>query len=684
MKKPMIFLFALMMISSLSFGAGLKFTWVGYGNNCNPAAGSPTDWQNPCNWVVSLIVPNPNPILAGTSTWPGQNPLEDDDYVLFDDGNIWSITNVPTCKIGRLEINNHITWPFNTDITLQAAIDGNTLTIKGGMVFTNLWHVKIEDGCALLCNDPYKRVKIVCEPGVNFWQKDFANFDAADYSAGGTVCDQANKGFVLEANAADHAEFIQQFNTTQPVKGWIEYVFDDNKYHFICPPVTSESTPEFLPPNSSCRIPNSLFTFTGDYLRKFNNGGTWDNWLGSLNGYWDPLADITTGRGYEYYGAPGNNSGGIYSFYGTLNSQDPLNCPPLNPLGNYELVLPVNTPGWNFIGNPFASAIQFVQAACCYPGPGWVWDLGKTDPWAYYWDNSLANYHVYNWFTGVGNGPLIDRTLIPRSQGFFVHVFSYQPGAPHIPSGSDIAVGNQARVFRPNNSIGKSVTTNVMNVSLKGESGKAVDEAIINFRDDANGAEFNRLLDAYKFFNEITNPSQLYFKTSDNVYAAVKTLKLATGNVMYPLYIRVTSTGTYTLDVKEISTFSANTGILLKDNKTNTTIDLKANPVYTFTATAGDDDARFSLYFTDVLYGINNLTDNTFTIYSYDKSIYVQNNDPKLSAGTVLVYDIIGKQMLQENLNSGITRINANLNKGFYIVSVKTDKGVYNQKVYIN
>jgi hypothetical protein len=163
----------------------------------------------------------------------------------------------------------------------------------------------------------------------------------------------------------------------------------------------------------------------------------------------------------------------------------------------------------------------------------------------------------------------------------------------------------------------------------------------------------------------------------------MKTLKLANGNMMYPVWLRVLGTGTYTIEAKDL-TLSANSGVTLKDNKTNTTVDLKVNPVYTFTATAGDDDARFSIYFSDVL-GLNKLDDGSFKVYSYDNSIYIQNNDQKSSVGTVLVYDMIGKQMMQEKLSSdAITRINTNLNTGFYIVSVKTDKGVYNQKVYIN
>jgi hypothetical protein len=715
MKKLLTFLFALMMISSLSFGNGSMWLWTGAAT----FGGSPTDWTNSGNWAAPQALPYGEPvgiipIWGPAGDYPGSIPANTGDFPVFNDGGLDIVTNVPNVTLGRFEVTYFPGSTQPTNVYLSGAFDGATITMRGPsaqiIAEGTLWIVSVGEASLLNCNQTFypNRVKLVMKPGAHFWQKDAATFDPADFSNGGTFCPTVNyvgnKGFVLEAVPGNHAEFIQQKNTSQAVKGYLQVCLDDNNYHFVCPPITSQSIlsainpilwplGEFTSPNDWCRKPNSLCIFDGDWVRKFSNGALWNNWLGAVGGCFNPVVDIETGRGYEVYGNPLNslNTTGNYEFYGTFNSQDPLNSPPgfptfgVNPLGNFELTLPVTAPGWNFIGNPFASAIIFAEPSGQQTaGVGWVWDLGKTDPWVYWYDNTLAGYRIYNWFTGVGTGSMPAKREIPRSQGFFVHVTTFQPGAPHIPSGSDIAVGNQARVFRGNRGIEKSVIANIMNVSLKDESGKTVDEAIINFRDDGNGTEFNRILDAYKFFNEITNPSQLYFKTSDNVEAAIKTLKLATGNVMYPLYMRVTSTGTYTLDVKEISTFSPNTGILLKDNKTNTTVDLKVNPVYTFTATAGDDNDRFGLYFTDVLYGINNLTGNTLKVYSYDKSIYIQNNDPKTTAGTVLVYDMIGKQIIQENLNSSITRINTNLNKGFYIVSVKTDKGLYNQKIYIN
>jgi hypothetical protein len=683
MKKPVMILFALMFVSHFTFGLGKYWRWNG---------GFTGDWTFPDNWqlIAGGALPYPGAPGPGPGLYPGQTAADVDDWVVFNEMIPIIVVKVPTCTLGMLEITYVPPQNMGTLVNFLGgdpfgfvgppfSADGNTITINtpnAALVSLNLhWTVKVDNGCQLDLDNtgnlstPDNRVKLVCMPGAHFWQKNSAIFYPADYSAGGTVCDQVNKGFVLEANAADHAEFIQQFEATQTVKGWIEYVFDDNKYHFVCPPVTSEFTPEFLQQNSSCRKPNCLFTFTGDYLRKFNNGGTWDNWLGNLNGYWDPLADITTGRGYEYYGAPGNNPGGIYSFYGTLN--------------NLDITLPVTDPGWNFIGNPFPSAITFGEpCACPIAGIGWTWNAAYNDPIAYWWDNTLNNYRYYNWYIGLGNGAnYSERRTIPRSQGFFVYARALHQNGSTDP----ITIGNLARIFRGTEQIGKSVITNNMNITLKDASGKIIDEAVINFREDASGTEFNHLLDAYKIYNYYTNPSQLYFKTTDNVDAAMKTLKPETGKVMYPVYMKVVNSGTYSLDVRDISSFSANTGILLKDNKTDITVDLKANPVYTFTATAGDDNARFSLYFSDVLNGVNNLTEISYQVYSNDKSIYIKNNDLKSATGTAVVYDMIGKQMIQENLNSdGITMINTNLSIGFYIVSVKTDKGVYNQKIYIN
>jgi hypothetical protein len=668
MKKLLTFLFALMLMSNFSFGQGNYFEWTGAVN---------TDWNNAGNWT--LPAPLPYGEAGGASTWPGE--AASGDYAVINNGLFNIITNVPSITLGRLEVTYLPGFSIPSFALLSGVVDGDVLTMRSPsaeiLAENTFWVVKIEEGSFLDLNmlGGPNRVKLVCQPGANFWQKNSATFFPAEY----LNCD-GEKGFVLEATATNHAEFIQQESTSQLVKGWMQYVLNDDKYHYFCAPVTSVwpaiGDPEFS--LKFCRIHNSICVFDGDYFRKFNNGINWEAWMGNCSPIvTNPAINFETGRGYEYYGNSANNPSGLYEIYGTFNSQNPT-----------AITLPVTSAGWNMIGNPFPSAITFGEPSGAQTaGQGWSWNFVDIDPIAYYWDNALnagaGGYHHYNWLTGVGNGPLITpdgqggaRRLLARSQGFFVYVVNY--GA------STISVGNLARVFRGSSLIGKSVVANNMNLTLNDASNKPIDDAIINFREDATGTDYNRLMDAYKLFNDITHASQIYFKTTDDVDVATKTLKLENGNTMYPLYLKVTGTGTYSIEASDINTFGANTGISLKDNKTNITVDLKANPVYTFTASAGDDDARFTLYFSDVL-GINNMDNNAFKVYSFDNSIYIQNNELKNSNGTVLVYDMIGKEMMQEKLGSdAITRINTNLSTGFYIVSVKTNKGVYNQKVYIN
>jgi hypothetical protein len=628
---------------SLTMNPPLENKWQG---------GVSGDWQSLNNWSL------------GHLPTTGENNI-------FDNGLTIDCYNVPSATLNNLYIKYN-TNNIPTSVTLRTGLatsqqnDGQEITflpsLQGGAHYAD---IDIENGCSLNCNVIGQRVKIICEPGVHVSLASFANFHPAQYSP-----PVFEKGFILKTNNIRHAELIQQDNTSQNIKGWVEYIFDDNKYHFLTPPITSvwPLTGEFL--NIFYRKPNCLCVFNGDYLRKFTNGVGWGNWLGNVGSCTSAtIVNIETGKGYEYYGNPLNNPTGLYSFYGPLNT------------GSVTVLATISA-GWHFIGNPFPSAVSFgpYNQNNPTPGPGWTWDCGYIDPVAYWWDNRNGGfYRFYNWYIGSGNSlNQAESRTIPRSQGFFVNVVFTSPPE------SNIIIGNQARIFRGTEQIGKSILTNNMNVTLNDASGKIIDEALINFRDDASGNDFDRLRDAYKFYNDITNVSQLYFKTTDNVDVALKTLQLINGQVMYPLYMKVVYTGTYSLDVKDISTFSPNTSILLKDNKTNTTVDLKVNPVYNFSANAGEDDARFSLYFTNVL-GFHTLCDNNFKVYSYDNSIFIQDNDPKGSKGKIFVYDMIGRQMMQQELyNEAITRINTNLNKGIYIVSIKTDKGVYNQKVYIN
>jgi hypothetical protein len=669
MKKSIFILCAQIILTTCLYAQlGNLWQWTGAIN---------TDWQVAGNW--NKLDP-PYPGITGTSAqFPGQIATEDE--VDFD-ANIMNVseqpvlvTDVPTCSLGAmLVICNPPEWLFPV-MCLNGAEDGVTITLKTPSpqriaFYGDYWYtLRIDESCSLDLNNTlgsftnFNRVKLIAEPGAHIWQKTGASFYPADY----TLCD-GQKGLLLEADAENHAEMVEQEEVPQPVKGWIEYYLPDGQYHYISPPVTSTwpATGEFA--NLFCRKHNSLGVFSGDYLRKFDSVACpptgWCNWMGTT-GWFDPALNIETGRGYEYYGTPGSDP--VHAFYGTFNS------------GTFyaPITLPITSGGWNFIGNPFPSAIIFQTTCAPTPGPGWEWNFNYVDPVAYYWDNMMGCYQYYNWYTGIGNGLFPpERRTIPRSQGFFVYVSVYSP-----PS-SDIKINNYARFFRGHIQIGKCLVANYLQVILNDGSGIYHDDAIVGFKNEANDFHYDPLRDAYKLYNDTTRISQLYFQTDDHTDVAMKTLKGKTGNVMVPLRMKVAKTGNYSLTFKDLTTFSPGTGISLKDNKTGTITDLTQSPVYHFSASAGDDDSRFSLCFTNVQNGIPDQDEIGFRVYVFDHSIFIRNNVPERISGTLAVYDLIGRTMMMEEFSiDGTTKIKTSLKSGIYILSVRTEKGIYNQKV---
>jgi hypothetical protein len=664
MKKLLTFLLV-MAIASLTFGAST--TWQG---------GAAGDWQNAGNWTGGLPALGNDPVIGATT-------------ILGGSPTVVVIYHVPTVNLNNMTITG-ATPSTNCDVTLRTGAaggggnDGQVLNFyTDAAQGSHQADINVRYGCVLHCNTAGERVDIWCHPGVRFRVESTLNaslwVDGHFYPALYPPCSFHN-GLALFAGTnaqgvIGHAEFVEQNHSSSPnngltgVRGWVEFDFPNvtASWHEISIPVANDPTLKTGVKNI-CRISNCLCTFEGDYVRKYINGagGGWDVLLGNF--FCDnPILDVEVGRGYEVWAVASPKN----QIYGTYN-----NAPVGSPI---TLPMAVGQTGWNFIGNPFPSGIKFTANSGSSP-TGWDWDLFNIEPWVCYWDNGVPvieggpQYRYYNIVDGT-HIPASTNDVIPRGQGFFAYAYN---------GFYAIKIDNQARNFQTTTSIGKSVEVsadNLLRVDLS--NGTSGDEVLIKMNNQDATPNYDMKGDFYKMFQNSSDRSEIYSRTADNVNVVLNSLKPTTGTVAVPVYVNVGPTGTYTLTISE-NTYSAKTGILLRDTKTNTTVDLRTTPSYTFTATAGDDPARFIITFTDVLSGINNLSSNGFGFYSFENSIYVQNNTKNIS-GTITVYDMIGKEVVQTNLaNDAITRINTNLNKGFYIVSVKTGDGLYSQKVYIN
>ncbi|MCB9016342.1 MAG: T9SS type A sorting domain-containing protein, partial [Lentimicrobiaceae bacterium] len=118
------------------------------------------------------------------------------------------------------------------------------------------------------------------------------------------------------------------------------------------------------------------------------------------------------------------------------------------------------------------------------------------------------------------------------------------------------------------------------------------------------------------------------------------------------------------------------------DQLTGKVHDLKANPVYAFTAATGDDPGRFLLSFGSL--GIEGpQAEDQIQIYACAGTLYL--NTTSLAPAMVKVYNLTG-QLVMEAQTAGhtLTALPAQgLSQGIYVVNVVADDRVMSRKVAI-
>ena len=456
----------------------------------------------------------------------------------------------------------------------------------------------------------------------------------------GTLTNNAgSSGLLIESDENGTGSLINRTNGVNATVQRYLTKYDaagDSQYHFISSPVSAQS----------------IFTDLTDFYRYSEVTNYWINRTSTGNPEAFGDVNFVVGRGYLV----ANDANVTKVFTGSLNSY--LTDSPLVLTGT-------NTPdkgdGWNLFGNPFPSAIDWDGVV---KGDG-------MDNALYYYDASIENYKYYINLDGetgaVGSGS----RYIPAMQGFMVHAKS---------SGTKtISIDNDDRVHQAQTVFYKAATATPVSLSLKVSAGDYEDVAFVHFNEGAT-TQFDGAYDAYKLSSYNTLVPMIYTQSSNNEDLAINGLPELTEELAIPVYFVPGTEGIQTLTANLEGLMS--TVVYLKDNKTNTTQNLTQNPIYSFTATEGDNPDRFLLHF-----GIVGIEDNTSNLsqinaYAYQNQLYVQSN---LNEARVSLFDIQGHQLLSREIDgAGSTRIPLDLPTGIYIVRLQSNNQVKNVKVFIN
>ncbi|MFZ6012727.1 MAG: T9SS type A sorting domain-containing protein [Bacteroidota bacterium] len=333
---------------------------------------------------------------------------------------------------------------------------------------------------------------------------------------------------------------------------------------------------------TGCATNQSMFSYQESVITDANGNGTAD----FNDGYADfPDATNTEvmapGRGYTLFVRGNVLASTSWDVRGTINAG---NVTPVTLPVSYTSSGNIANDGWNLVGNPFPSTIDWNAAS--------GWTKTNLDGAIYTTDNGGASqrYTTWNGVTGTNGGS----RYIATGQAFWVK--GNGVGAPSLQANENVkAPGTQTTFFREN------APDNLLRVTLV--KGTQTDETVIHFRQDAT-PDFDKHADAKKLANATLNLSSTLVdgsKLAINSLAALdcaSEIKLAVDNV---------SAGSHQLKFTEFESFPASTTITLRDNFSNTTFDARQG-TYTFNVTADPKSQganRFSLMFSSPVINTN-------------------------------------------------------------------------------
>jgi len=410
----------------------------------------------------------------------------------------------------------------------------------------------------------------------------------------------------------------------------------DDGWHFISSPVFEYA------------ILGSVFAPVSgeDDLYEYGETVLSDNWLNYTGGTFGD-ADFEVGKGYLV----AYKTAATKSFSGTINTGAVVK----------SLTYTTGSPGqgWNLLGNPYTSAIDWD-------------DLTKTasvDGSVYAIESSDGSYASYNGSTGdITNG------ILAAHQGFFVKATA----------ASQTVTMETVDQKHSSNNIFKSGQTTEGTFIVSVGYNDYINNTYIQIRDDATTI-FDNAIDAYKLFGFSQQP-QLFTNDGNTVYS-INCLPPNMDSYLLPLDTKIQETGEYQLTFTDIENLSNLYNIELEDLLTSTTVDVTSELVYTFAFTEGDTESRFILHFKSTTGLDENQTSpqNTVSIYSNNNNIVVNALKGNTLSGELFVSNIVGQVVYQQELNNANQQVvNTNLNTGIYIVSLKLDSGyVISKKVII-
>jgi hypothetical protein len=345
---------------------------------------------------------------------------------------------------------------------------------------------------------------------------------------------------------------------------------------------------------------------------------------------------MTSGQGFSVW----TENAETRTFSGTINNGN------IGPLSAQLSGTTGENTGWNLMGNPYPSAIDWDATS------GWTkTGLNNT---VYVWNNS--QYASYTGGVGTNEGS----RYIAAGQGFFVQANS---------SGASLSMDNDVRVH---NSVNFMKNTNadpenIIRIKVSGNSYS--DEAVIAIRESDSFA-FDQTSDAYKLTGSSDAP-QMHIQKDDMSNLSIASFSNIEDIENKTIYINYAQEGEHI--ISWTNTISENIIPNFIDQITGQAIPSCSN--YSYTASNSDMPNRF-IFSTDPL----NIQESSINIavWEYDNILYVNNHSNTINK--VSIFNIQGVKVME----STGTRFDLNsLTPAMYVVKVQSGNKTQIEKIIV-
>lgn len=378
------------------------------------------------------------------------------------------------------------------------------------------------------------------------------------------------------------------------------------------------------------------------------------------DGTWKHITDKTTAQTEE---AAYNLYGGDGTYFGS----GPFDLEVEGPIVEAPVSLSVTgkTGGrFNYIPNPFASALDWQQARVSQTGVGATYYVQDGNP-------SLGDIVWRSWTwnmpsSGVAGG----ERQIPPGQGFYVLVDQTNGGT------IDFTHAHQDVNFE-RDLYKTTATPGFLKFSSELVGTEYKDETSIYFESSYN--------DVYEFLNEgkkMMNSGypNLYTKSSDNFDLVTNGMNDAWTTKDVDLYFQGDNAGNYRLSL-DIDGLPAEWTVILEDKMLGNFTNIRKSG-YGFTHAIGASADRFVVHFNKTgAVGLEEL--NGAVVFSYVNNNVLAVNLDDLNNVDITVFDMNGKQVANSGNQNGVVEFDmADWAKGVYMINVTANgKQVHSNKV---